>query len=157
VPIPAARAASSTLRGVSNAAIASSCLRPNFLRALPSDAACCQLHAATVAIARHTLITELVESGAGDQTIMDIAGHVSRRMLARYSHIRMEAKRRALEAVGTKETLQTNGPSRHRRSATRERDRQKIFGAWAQNRAQWPGLSEDRHFIGSPSYLAARV
>jgi len=44
---------------------------------------------------RHTLITELAESGAGDQTIMDIAGHVSRQMLSRYSHIRMEAKRRA--------------------------------------------------------------
>jgi integrase len=54
---------------------------------------------------RHTLITELAESGAGDQTIMDIAGHVSRQMLSRYSHIRMEAKRRALEAVGTKEVL----------------------------------------------------
>jgi integrase len=51
--------------------------------------------------ARHTLITELAETGAGDQTIMDIAGHVSRQMLSRYSHIRMEAKRRALEAVGT--------------------------------------------------------
>jgi integrase len=24
---------------------------------------------------RHTLVTELAESGAGDQTIMDIAGH----------------------------------------------------------------------------------
>lgn len=54
---------------------------------------------------RHTLITELAESGAGDQTIMDIAGHVSRQMLARYSHIRMEAKRRALESVGTKGAL----------------------------------------------------
>ena len=30
---------------------------------------------------------------------MDIAGHVSRQMLARYSHIRMEAKRKALEEV----------------------------------------------------------
>jgi integrase len=52
---------------------------------------------------RHTLITELAESGAGDQTILDIAGHVSRQMLARYSHIRMKAKRTALEAeaVGT--------------------------------------------------------
>jgi integrase len=49
--------------------------------------------------ARHTLITELAESGAGDQTIMDIAGHVSRQMLARYSHIRTEAKRNALEEV----------------------------------------------------------
>jgi integrase len=48
---------------------------------------------------RHTLITELAEGGAGDQTIMDIAGHVSRQMLARYSHIRTEAKRNALEDV----------------------------------------------------------
>jgi integrase len=49
--------------------------------------------------ARHTLITELAEGGAGDQTIMDIAGHVSRQMLARYSHIRTETKRNALEEV----------------------------------------------------------
>ncbi len=48
---------------------------------------------------RHTLITELAESGAGDETIMEIAGHVSRQMLSRYSHIRTEAKRRALEEV----------------------------------------------------------
>jgi integrase len=49
--------------------------------------------------ARHTLITELAESGAGDQTIMDIAGHVSRQMLTRYSHIRTQAKRNALDEV----------------------------------------------------------
>jgi integrase len=49
--------------------------------------------------ARHTLITELAESGAGDETIMSIAGHVSRQMLTRYSHIRTEAKRSALEEV----------------------------------------------------------
>lgn len=48
---------------------------------------------------RHTLITELAEGGAGDGTIMEIAGHVSSQMLARYSHIRMEAKRSALEDV----------------------------------------------------------
>jgi integrase len=48
---------------------------------------------------RHHAITELAESGASDQTIMAIAGHVSRRMLDRYSHIRMEAKRAALEAL----------------------------------------------------------
>lgn len=33
---------------------------------------------------------------------MDIAGHVSRQMLSRYSHIRMEAKRKALDGIGTK-------------------------------------------------------
>ncbi len=48
---------------------------------------------------RHTLITELAESGAGDETIMEIAGHVDRQMLRHYSHIRMNAKRSALEAV----------------------------------------------------------
>jgi hypothetical protein len=31
---------------------------------------------------RHTLVTELGESGAGDQTIMDIAGHVSKHVVA---------------------------------------------------------------------------
>jgi integrase len=53
---------------------------------------------------RHTLITELAESGAGDQTIMDIAGHVSKQMLKHYSHIRMEAKRTALESIVKKQT-----------------------------------------------------
>jgi integrase len=53
---------------------------------------------------RHTLITELAESGAGDQTIMDIAGHVSKQMLKHYSHIRMEAKRNALESIVRKRT-----------------------------------------------------
>jgi integrase len=48
---------------------------------------------------RHTLITELAESGAGDETIMEIAGHVDRQMLRHYSHIRMKAKQAALEAV----------------------------------------------------------
>jgi len=32
---------------------------------------------------------------------MAIAGHVSRRMLERYSHGRMEAKRNAMEALAT--------------------------------------------------------
>jgi integrase len=51
---------------------------------------------------RHTLITELAESGAGDETIMEIAGHVDRQMLRHYSHIRMKAKREALEAVAVR-------------------------------------------------------
>jgi hypothetical protein len=32
-------------------------------------------------------------------TILAIAGHVSRKMLERYSHIRMTAKRTALDAI----------------------------------------------------------
>ena len=34
---------------------------------------------------------------------MSIAGHVSRAMLSRYSHVRMEAKRRALDQVATRQ------------------------------------------------------
>jgi integrase len=41
---------------------------------------------------RHTLVTELAESGAGYEVIMSITGHVSRAMLSRYSRVRMEAK-----------------------------------------------------------------
>lgn len=52
---------------------------------------------------RHTLVTELSESGAGDEVIMSIAGHVSRAMLSRYSHVRMEAKRRALDEIAKRQ------------------------------------------------------
>jgi integrase len=48
---------------------------------------------------RHCAITQLAESGAADSTIMAIAGHVSRKMLERYSHVRMEAKRTAMETL----------------------------------------------------------
>jgi integrase len=50
---------------------------------------------------RHHCITELAELGLSDQTIMSIAGHVSREMLDHYSHIRLAAKRKALEALET--------------------------------------------------------
>lgn len=36
---------------------------------------------------------------ASEQTIMAIAGHVSPKMLAHYSHVRLEAKRKALDAL----------------------------------------------------------
>ena len=50
---------------------------------------------------RHTAITKLSESQASDQTIMSIAGHVSRAMLEHYSHIRLAAKRVALDSIAT--------------------------------------------------------
>jgi len=52
---------------------------------------------------RHHVITKLAEGLASEQTIMAIAGHLSKRMLERYSHIRMEAKRKALDAIATEE------------------------------------------------------
>ena len=48
---------------------------------------------------RHHAITELAESQASDRTVMSIAGHVSQQMLAHYSHVRIEAKRKALAAL----------------------------------------------------------
>lgn len=48
---------------------------------------------------RHTCITKLAESQASEQTIMSIAGHLSRKMVEHYSHIRMAAKRAALDAI----------------------------------------------------------
>jgi integrase len=48
---------------------------------------------------RHHAITELAESSASDQTIMAISGHVSPKMLAHYSHVRLDAKRTALQTL----------------------------------------------------------
>jgi hypothetical protein len=36
---------------------------------------------------------------------MSIAGHVSRAMLSRYSHVRMEAKRRALDEIAARQRV----------------------------------------------------
>ena len=51
---------------------------------------------------RHQAVTELAESQASDSTIMAIAGHVSPKMLAHYSHVRLQAKRTALDALSSK-------------------------------------------------------
>jgi integrase len=48
---------------------------------------------------RHTCITKLAEGQASEQTLMAIAGHMSRAMLEHYSHIRMAAKRAALDGI----------------------------------------------------------
>ena len=57
---------------------------------------------------RHTALTKLAESGASDSIIMSLAGHMSRAMLERYCHIRMAAKRTAVEALSTPKTDKTS-------------------------------------------------
>jgi len=57
---------------------------------------------------RHHAITELAESQASDSTIMAIAGHVSTKMLQHYSHVRLQAKRTALDALSSKRFEQTH-------------------------------------------------
>jgi integrase len=49
---------------------------------------------------RHTFISRLAENPkVSEQTIKALAGHVSRQMLERYSHIRSEAKQAAIQAL----------------------------------------------------------
>jgi integrase len=48
---------------------------------------------------RHHFLTNLAETETSDSTILAIAGHLSRKMLERYSHIRSKAKRTAVEAM----------------------------------------------------------
>jgi integrase len=50
---------------------------------------------------RHHSITRLCEAQANDSVIREIAGHVSPKMLAHYSHVRIEAKRKALDALAS--------------------------------------------------------
>jgi integrase len=46
---------------------------------------------------RHTVATKMAEAGVPESTMLALLGHMSRAMLERYSHIRMAAKREAVE------------------------------------------------------------
>ena len=48
---------------------------------------------------RHQAITELAENGVADATLMGMAGHLSRKMMEHYSHVRMDAKRKAVAVL----------------------------------------------------------
>ena len=48
---------------------------------------------------RHQAIAEFAETRATDATMMALAGHMSREMLEHYSHVRMAAKREALDKL----------------------------------------------------------
>jgi integrase len=50
---------------------------------------------------RHQAITELAEKATPDATLMAMAGHLSRKMLEHYSHVRMDAKRTAVEGIAS--------------------------------------------------------
>jgi integrase len=55
---------------------------------------------------RHTFVSRLAENPAvSEQTIMALAGHVSKKMLARYSRIRQAAKQAAINALDVERTL----------------------------------------------------
>jgi integrase len=50
---------------------------------------------------RHTVATKLAEAGTPESTMLALLGHMSRAMLEHYSHIRMAAKRVAVEVLNT--------------------------------------------------------
>jgi hypothetical protein len=52
---------------------------------------------------RHAFISQLAESQPSEPTVMALAGHVSRTMMERYSHIRLEAKRRAVDHLSDRD------------------------------------------------------
>jgi integrase len=61
---------------------------------------------------RHQAITEMAENeNVSDATLMAMAGHLSRRMMEHYSHVRMEAKRKAVAALGGG-LIKSRGPVR---------------------------------------------
>ncbi|MBS1857262.1 MAG: site-specific integrase [Acidobacteria bacterium] len=48
---------------------------------------------------RHTAAPKMAEAGVPESTMLALMGHMSRKMLERYSHIRLAAKRTAVEAL----------------------------------------------------------
>jgi len=73
---------------------------------------------------RHTFISRLAENAnVSEQTIRSLAGHVSRQMLERYSHIRSQAKQaaiRVLEEQSTAPVLEAIGHKNGHSSETAE-------------------------------------
>jgi integrase len=57
---------------------------------------------------RHTFVSKMAEGQASDATIMALAGHLSRKMMEKYSHTRNEAKRQAISALDVQ--TQTDSP-----------------------------------------------
>ena len=69
---------------------------------------------------RHTVATKMAEAGVPESTMLALLGHMGRAMLERYSHIRMAAKRAAVEVLSTanggemaenSETIPTKSPT----------------------------------------------
>jgi hypothetical protein len=78
---------------------------------------------------RHTAITTLAEGQNSDSTVMALAGHVSRQMMEHYSHIRMDAKRRAVEGLSLSKLLPVNATEGGAGGLTAQSTSQKLLSA----------------------------
>jgi integrase len=63
---------------------------------------------------RHTVATKMAENGVPESTMLALLGHMSRQMLERYSHIRLMAKRDAMEGI----TLAPPAPAADKEEST---------------------------------------
>jgi len=94
---------------------------------------------------RHHAITKLAESSeASEQTIMAIAGHVSRQMLEHYSHIRQEAKRRATDSLDNVTITAHLSEWKH---AAEEREHRQLIG---RKRRKVLGTAEPKSLAPAP-------
>jgi len=77
---------------------------------------------------RHHAITELLtDPNISIQTTKSIAGHVSQRMVDRYAHIRLDAKRKALESLSRKGAqVKGDGTNDGTKAKWRDREIQKV-------------------------------
>ena len=50
---------------------------------------------------RHSFVSELAEAQVADSTLMALTGHMSKRMIEHYSHVRNHAKRKAVAVFDT--------------------------------------------------------
>jgi integrase len=81
---------------------------PYFIRtSFRTIARACGLDWVTPRCFRHQAITKLLESGAPDETVRAIAGHNSERAMRYYSHIRIEAKKQAVDLLSPSPTRST--------------------------------------------------
>jgi integrase len=64
---------------------------------------------------RHQAITELSEAGVPESVITSMAGHVSRKMLAHYTHVRTGAREKAVAVLGGTGILDRDRPMTRRK------------------------------------------
>src|SRR5215469_5032036 len=70
---------------------------------------------------RHTAITDFAEAATPESVMQSIAGHVSREMREHYTHIRTDAKKKAVAALGGTGILDTSSQIRTTKLARRVR------------------------------------
>jgi len=91
---------------------------------------------------RYTVITELAEMGVPDHVSESISGHLSKTMLEHYSHVRIDAKRKALDAVDVQR--QEEGETRQPQDDTEAREEDS------------PALAPSRMVVSSTSHRTSQ-